>query len=336
MQQQTSEQLRVWFRNVEPIYAELFNAAHAMCGNYDLAEYALRSAILDVWLQNVSGGMGFRERLRSALRLAAFEAALSEDAEDAEFTWPGVDGAREDDPILGQLAQEPVELQRLVVLRHGCGLPVKAISQLTGDSQSQIRAELSRFESRCRRRLSGQDRGRAEALISQMSTVTGYLGLYSLLTIFLIAPLMVGFINAFRVLLVQGDREIPTNMYKIATKGYWHKVWGMFLMGVFVFLWSMLFVIPGIIKAFSYAMTPYILEEHPELTANEAIDHSRAMMKGHKFDLFWLYLSFIGWGILCIPTLGIGTFWLIPYMQTAQASFYEDVKADYEVNGGLV
>ena len=155
----------------------------------------------------------------------------------------------------------------------------------------------------------------AEALVSQMSTVTGYAGLYGLLTIFLIAPLMVGFINAFRVLLLQGDREIPTNMYKIATKGYWHKVWGMFLMSVFIFLWSMLFVIPGIIKAFSYAMTPYILEEHPELTANEAI---------------------VGWGILCIPTLGIGTFWLIPYMQTAQASFYEDVKADYEVNGGLV
>ena len=176
----------------------------------------------------------------------------------------------------------------------------------------------------------------AEALVSQMSTVTGYAGLYGLLMIFLIAPLMVGFINAFRALLLQGDREIPTNMYKIATKGYWHKVWGMFLMGVFIFLWSLLFVIPGIIKAFSYAMTPYILEEHPELTANEAIDHSRAMMKGHKFDLFWLYLSFIGWGILCIPTLGIGTFWLIPYMQTAQASFYEDVKADYEVNGGLV
>ena len=75
----------------------------------------------------------------------------------------------------------------------------------------------------------------AEALVSQMSTVTGYAGLYGLLTIFLIAPLMVGFINAFRVLLLQGDREIPTNMYKIATKGYWHKVWGMFLMSVFIF-----------------------------------------------------------------------------------------------------
>ena len=55
MQQQTSMELRAWFRNVEPLYAELFNAAHAMCGNYDLAEYALRSAILDVWLQNAEG-----------------------------------------------------------------------------------------------------------------------------------------------------------------------------------------------------------------------------------------------------------------------------------------
>jgi uncharacterized membrane protein len=176
----------------------------------------------------------------------------------------------------------------------------------------------------------------AQVLLSEMSTLYGYLGLYWLFVIFLIAPLMVGFVNAFRALLVQGDREIPTNMYKIATKGYWHKVWGMFLMGVFVFLWSLLFVIPGIIKAFSYAMTPFILEEHPELSANEAIDHSRAMMKGHKFDLFWLYLSFIGWGILCIFTLGIGLLWLVPYMQTAQSSFYEDVKADYEANGGLI
>ena len=167
MQQQTSEQLRVWFRNVEPIYAELFNAAHAMCGNYDLAEFALRSAILEVWLQNLSGGMGFRERLRGALRQAALEVALDEDAADAEFTWPGVTDPRGDDPILSQLAQERVELQRLVVLRHGCGLSPRTVSLLTGQSQAQIRAELNRFESRCRRRLSGQERARAEALISR-------------------------------------------------------------------------------------------------------------------------------------------------------------------------
>lgn len=98
----------------------------------------------------------------------------------------------------------------------------------------------------------------------------------------------------------------------------------------------LLFIIPGIVKSFSYAMTPYILEENPELSANEAIDRSRAMMKGHKFDLFWLYLSFIGWILLSILTLGIGLLWLAPYMQTATAAFYEDVKADYERNGGLI
>ena len=166
-QQQTSEQLRSWFRNVEPIYAELFNAAHVMCGNYDLAEYALRSAILEVWLENAGSGMGFRERLRGALRQAAFEAALSEDAQSAEFTWPGVGEASGDDPILRQLAQERVETQRLVLLRHGCGLPVRAIARLTDQSQAQIRAELSRFESRCRRGLAGQDRSRAEQLIAR-------------------------------------------------------------------------------------------------------------------------------------------------------------------------
>ena len=173
-------------------------------------------------------------------------------------------------------------------------------------------------------------------LMAQMSKLYGGLGLYELAMIFLIMPLSVGFFNAFRLLLVQGDREVPTNMYQIATKNYWHKVWGRFLMGLFIALWTLLFIIPGIIKMFSYAMTPFILEENPELTANEAIDRSRAMMKGHKFDLFWLLLSFIGWGILCALTLGIGTLWLTPYMQTSIASFYEDVKADYEVNGGLV
>jgi uncharacterized membrane protein len=172
--------------------------------------------------------------------------------------------------------------------------------------------------------------------IAMQSKTSGSMGLYYLLLFFIVLPLGVGFLNAFRKLLVQGDNELPGNMYKLATSNYWHKVWGMFLVMLFTFLWSLLFIIPGIVKCFSYSMTPFILEEHPELGANEAIDHSRAMMKGHKFDLFWLYLSFIGWGILCIPTLGIGTFWLIPYMQTAQASFYEDVKADYEVNGGLV
>ena len=158
----------------------------------------------------------------------------------------------------------------------------------------------------------------------------------SLLMILIIMPLSVGAANAFHKLLVAGDNNLTSNMFSMALGNYWHKVWGMLLVGIFISLWSLLFVIPGIIKAFSYSMTPYILEENPELSANEAIDRSRAMMRGHKFDLFWLYLSFIGWAILCLFTAGIGFLWLAPYVTTTQAAFYEEVKADYALNGGLI
>ena len=172
--------------------------------------------------------------------------------------------------------------------------------------------------------------------LSMQAKTTGSMGLFSLASIFIIVPLAIGFANALLKLLRTGDNALTENMFRIATKNYWHKVWGGFLMGLFIALWSLLLVIPGIIKCFSYAMTPFILEENPELSANEAIDRSRAMMKGHKFDLFWLLLSFIGWYLLCIITLGLAALWVTPYIETAVGAFYEDVKADYEVNGGLV
>lgn len=165
MQQQTSEALRAWFRRVEPILPELFNAAHAMCGNYDLAEYALRSAILEVWLQNAGSGMGFRERLRAAVRQAAFDLARSPDAA-AEFTWPGL-AARGDDPVSQQAAQERVETQRALVLRYGCGLSPRAVGQLTGATAAQVRDACDRFETRCRRSLPRQERARADAMIAR-------------------------------------------------------------------------------------------------------------------------------------------------------------------------
>lgn len=161
----------------------------------------------------------------------------------------------------------------------------------------------------------------------------GVSGLTFLLEIFLLIPLGLAFLNVFRKLLVNGDNNTLGNLFDFSN--YWHKVGGMLLVGIFTFLWTLLFIIPGIIKAFSYSMTPYILDENPELSASEAIHRSRMMMKTHKFDLFWLYLSFIGWGLLCILTCGIGFLWLAPYFQTAKAAFYEEVKADYALNGGL-
>lgn len=81
-------------------------------------------------------------------------------------------------------------------------------------------------------------------------------------------------------------------------------------------------------------MTNYILVDRPELSANEAINLSKDMMEGHRFDLLYLYLSFAGWFVLSLFTLGIGFLWLIPYVYTSQSSFYLDVKADYERRNG--
>ena len=158
----------------------------------------------------------------------------------------------------------------------------------------------------------------------------------SLFSILVVYPLEIGYYNAHRALFNEGDGQLLKNTFKMGFKNWLHNVFGMFLMMVFVCLWSLLFIVPGIIKAFAYALTPYILVDKPELSANQAIDLSKAMMKGHKFDLFWLGLSFIGWIILCIPTLGLGLFWLMPYMTTATAAFYEDVKAEYEAKNANV
>lgn len=128
-----------------------------------------------------------------------------------------------------------------------------------------------------------------------------------------------------------------------------------FLQGLYVALWSLLLFIPGVVKAYSYAMTPYIMAEHPGLTANEAITESRRIMDGNKWRLFCLDLSFLGWELLCtlpmligfslvfafthsadtvlvllfllsIP-LSAGFFFLHPYEEAAWAIFYRDITA---------
>ena len=101
-----------------------------------------------------------------------------------------------------------------------------------------------------------------------------------------------------------------------------------FLKSLYILLWSLLFIIPGIIAGYSYAMTGYILAEHPELTASEAIERSKEMMSGNRFRLFCLQLSFIGWSILCALTLGIGNLWLRPYKQAATAAFYREISQE--------
>ncbi len=99
----------------------------------------------------------------------------------------------------------------------------------------------------------------------------------------------------------------------------------MFLKNLFIFLWSLLLIIPGIVKAYSYAMSEYILLENPETDALGAITKSREMMRGNKARLFMLDLSLIGWWILSVLTCGIGFLWLGAYYKTIHAVFYMDL-----------
>jgi uncharacterized membrane protein len=96
--------------------------------------------------------------------------------------------------------------------------------------------------------------------------------------------------------------------------------------GIFIFLWSLLFCIPGIIKCLSYSMSFFILRDNPDMKALDAITASRKMMNGYKWKLFCLYLGFVGWALLCILSIGIGYLWLCPYIIQSQANFYEDLK----------
>ena len=101
-----------------------------------------------------------------------------------------------------------------------------------------------------------------------------------------------------------------------------------FLRSLYVFLWSLLFVIPGIMKEYSYAMTPFILAENPNLTASQAIRLSEDLMDGYKSDLFILDLSFIGWDLLAVLTLNLGHIALNPYKNAAYAAFYRQLQAE--------
>lgn len=101
------------------------------------------------------------------------------------------------------------------------------------------------------------------------------------------------------------------------------------LRAIYTFLWMLLFVFPGIYAAYGYAMTPYILAENPEMSANEAITKSKELMNGNRWRLFCLEISFIGWSLLCVLlTLGIGVFWLKPYMEASFAAFYREISAE--------
>ena len=103
------------------------------------------------------------------------------------------------------------------------------------------------------------------------------------------------------------------------------------LMGIFVLLWSLLLIIPGIIAGLAYSQTYFIIAENESIGPLEAISKSKAMMRGNKWKFFCLSFRFIGWTLLCLLTLGIGFLWLSPYIMISLAKFYDDIAGQESV-----
>ena len=109
----------------------------------------------------------------------------------------------------------------------------------------------------------------------------------------------------------------------------------MFMMNLITSVCSLALIVPGVIASMSLFLVPYLLHDNPDLSLIDTMRLSRKMMRGHKMQLFKLTLSFIGWGLLNFLTLGVGTLWLVPYIMTTLAAFYQDVREQYIMKEGL-
>lgn len=147
-----------------------------------------------------------------------------------------------------------------------------------------------------------------------------------IVSILLILPLQWAFANAL-LQLVRGDNNITENTKQSFKTNYRTFVLTYLLMIIILLGIGVVTLLIGtFILGYAYRMVPYLIQEYPELTPREALKLSREMMRGHKWNLFVLDLTFMGWVLLTILTLGIGGLWLTPYMQTTVAHYYEDLK----------
>ena len=149
----------------------------------------------------------------------------------------------------------------------------------------------------------------------------------SLITVFVAGPISVGEKRYF----LEGTQyrfDINNILHGFTCGKYLNVVFTNLLVNIFTALWTLLFIIPGIIKGYAYAMTPYILAENPNIKPMQAINLSCRMTKGHKLELFVLGLSFIGWYMLGALAFGIGTAFVVPYDRATHAQFYLALRSE--------
>ena len=171
----------------------------------------------------------------------------------------------------------------------------------------------------------------AQATVSVRANAGG------LLALLLGGPIAVG-LNYFFVKNVRGERDelSVTTPFTEAFRNFPRKLGGSLWMGLFVFLWALLLVIPGIIKGISYSMTQYLLADCPNVKARDALKLSMRMMNGHKWEYFVMGLSFLGWNLLSALTLGIlSVFYVDPYMRSSFAEYYLELRDEALRTGAI-
>ncbi len=147
-------------------------------------------------------------------------------------------------------------------------------------------------------------------------------------TLLLMPPLLVGY-SFFTLRVYRGEKGDIAEMFNTGFNDYGRSLGGVLWMELFIFLWSLLFIVPGIIKTLAYFMTPYILADCPNVRPTEALKLSMRMTQGHKGKVFVMALSFIGWAILSALTFGIlQIFFVGPYMGTSFAGLYSELKQE--------
>ncbi len=139
-------------------------------------------------------------------------------------------------------------------------------------------------------------------------------------SLIVVPPMMLGYYYVYLDVCAGGEADV--NRLFEGFKRMGQAICLYLLVVIFTFLWSLLFLIPGIIKAISYSQSFLILAEHPEMTASEALNESKRIMDGHKWEYFVLMLSFLGWELLASCTCGILYIWLAPYMTATYVNYY--------------
>ncbi|HET6871480.1 MAG TPA: DUF975 family protein [Sporolactobacillaceae bacterium] len=161
--------------------------------------------------------------------------------------------------------------------------------------------------------LSGGDLGPSEPTMPQVVS-----GLISIL----LAPLTIG-LTWYFMDLFDGERARWTHLFEpFDVSNYLKMLGSVLLLWLYSFLWTLLFIVPGLVKSLAYSQTFFVMKDHPEMSINEAITRSRQLMNGYKWRYFFFTLSFIGWFILALLTMGIGFLWLLPYYYMSCVAFY--------------